>query len=85
MKVKILSIEKAIYEGDAKFVKFLAPDGEIGILKDHAPMIALMAKGKISITLLNDSKVDFEIDDGILFVNKNNITCLVKTPKKATK
>jgi len=48
-ELKILTPEKDFYEGEASEVVFSTPEGSIGIMYGHAPMIASVAEGIIDI------------------------------------
>ena len=52
--LKILTPEKDFYEGEASEVIFSTPEGSIGIMSGHAPMIASVAEGIIDILVGNE-------------------------------
>ena len=54
--LKILTPEKDFYEGVADEVVFSTPEGRIGIMSGHAPMIASVAEGIIEILVGNEWK-----------------------------
>ena len=74
MKVKIMSLERTIFEGKAQSVVVPSRAGEITILEDHAPLLTLLAKGEILI----DNKRKIEVSEGILYCVDNNLIILVK-------
>lgn len=72
----IATPEKVIFEGNV--ISVIAP-GKIGyleILKDHAPLITSLQKGKVVGTYENGSKFSFELNGGILEVSKNKASLL---------
>jgi F-type H+-transporting ATPase subunit epsilon len=50
MSVAIISPERTIYEGEADMVVAPAWDGEVGVLRGHAPMLVLLGRGELRIT-----------------------------------
>ena len=49
LSLKILTPEKDFFEGEATEVVFSTPEGRIGIMSGHAPMIASVAEGIVEI------------------------------------
>jgi F-type H+-transporting ATPase subunit epsilon len=50
MKLEIITPDKKLFEGEAKSVSVPGSEGSLGILNNHAPMIASLKKGKVKIT-----------------------------------
>ena len=44
-KLKIITPERTFYEGDVIMLECRTTEGEIGILKDHIPLTAVLAPG----------------------------------------
>ena len=77
-KVGIYSSDKTMFEGEA--VSLVAPSeaGYLGVLADHAPLVAKLAYGKI--TLRSPAGKISEINSspgGFLEVLKNQVTLLL--------
>jgi len=49
LTVAVISPEKTVYEGTADSVVAPAYDGEVGILRGHAPMLTLLGEGELRI------------------------------------
>ena len=49
MQLEIVTPEKKIYEGDAKYVKFPGKNGSFGVLDKHAAMISTLGLSLIHI------------------------------------
>jgi len=49
MTVSVVSPEQVLFEGDASSVVVPAYDGLIGILPRHAPMLALLGHGRLTV------------------------------------
>jgi F-type H+-transporting ATPase subunit epsilon len=47
LKVSVISPERTLFEGEVSSVVAPAFDGEVGILPGHAPMMALLGRGRL--------------------------------------
>jgi F-type H+-transporting ATPase subunit epsilon len=50
LTVAIISPDSTVYEGEADMVVAPAWDGEVGVLRGHAPMLVLLGTGEMRIT-----------------------------------
>jgi len=75
LHVVIISPEKTVYDGDAEAVVAPAWDGEVGILRNHAAMMAVLGAGEIRVTR-GGSVQRFRIEGGFLQVVDNTVTIL---------
>lgn len=76
--LNILTPEKTIYEDKA--ISLIAPAalGYLGVLVDHAPLAANLAKGKIVIKKESGESLILSLKEkGFIEVLKNNVTILV--------
>lgn len=77
-KISITTPEKTVYEGEASSLIAPGKSGYFGILVDHAPMIANLGPGKITIKYGTSGSTVFDCKStGILEVLKNNVSVLV--------
>lgn len=77
MRAKILSKEKIYLEGKITSALLLTVEGEIEILKNHAPIFALLKEGKIKIQTPKYKKQIFA-KSGVIKFFKNNLLILIK-------
>ncbi len=75
MTVAVISPERTIYEGEADMVVAPAWDGEVGILRHHAPMLALLGEGDVRIRL-GTAEHRFWVSGGFLQVAEDAVTIL---------
>lgn len=75
MNLTILTPERNIFNGEADLVQLPGSDGLFEILKNHAPMIASLKKGKIKVENNNDLQY-FEINGGVVEVLNNRVLVL---------
>ena len=56
MKVDVVSVEKSLYSGEAKFVVLPGEAGELGILPGHTPLISRIRPGVVKIVHEDNSR-----------------------------
>ena len=76
MQLDIITPDKLIYSGVIKLVKLPGTDGSFEILKNHAPLISTLAKGKIKVIEENNELKYFDIEDGVVEVQNNRVIVL---------
>lgn len=75
LHVLVISPERTVFEGQADAVVAPAWDGEIGILRGHAPLMALLGAGQLRVR--TGTSVDrFHVEGGFLQVVDNVVTVL---------
>ncbi len=78
MHLEIVTPDNKIFSGNVKLVQVPGSDGSFEILNNHAPIISTLGKGKIKIVDLEDKELFFEIEKGVIEVNKNKIILLAE-------
>ncbi len=78
--VEIISPAKSILKKEAREVILPSFEGEIGILKDHIPIITFLRPGIIKI--LSDTDQEFFVEDGTVEFVNNNLLILTSTARK---
>jgi F-type H+-transporting ATPase subunit epsilon len=73
--VSVISPEQTIFEGEAESVVVPAWDGELGILRGHAPLMALLGVGQIRIRHGGQTEL-FHVNGGFLQVIDNRVSVL---------
>ena len=83
-KIEIVNPEKSfLVKEDVLEVVVPAFEGEMGILKDHIPIITFLRPGLIKI--LNDDETTFFVEEGIVEFNNNNLLILTSTLRELSK
>ncbi|MCD4746089.1 MAG: ATP synthase F1 subunit epsilon [Bacteroidales bacterium] len=78
MNIDIITPDKTIFSGSATLVQLPGKDGSFEILKNHAPLISILDKGKIKIVDKGKNIQFFEINGGVIEVLKNKILILAE-------
>ena len=76
MNIDIITPDKKLFSGEVSAAQFPGSDGSFGILNNHAPMIATLRKGDITVTDANKQQQTFAVNGGVVEVLKNNIIVL---------
>ena len=77
--VEIITPDKSILKSDAIEVTIPSFEGEMGILKDHIPLITFLRPGIISIK--NQDEKKFFAEEGTVEFSNNNLLILSSTVK----
>jgi F-type H+-transporting ATPase subunit epsilon len=75
LHVVVLSPERTVYEGAADQVVAPAWNGSLGILRGHAPLMALLGEGSLRITS-GGQELRYTVAGGFLQVADNQVTVL---------
>jgi F-type H+-transporting ATPase subunit epsilon len=78
MKLEIVTPDKKLFEGNVKSLVVPGSEGQLGILNNHAPMIASLKKGIVKVTDEQSQVQKFEIKGGVVEVLKNNVIVLAE-------
>ena len=78
--VEIISPDKSILKTGATEVIIPSYEGQMGILKDHIPLITFLRPGLITIKENSDKKIFF-IEDGTVEFSNNSLLILTSTAK----
>lgn len=75
LKVSVISPERRVFEGEAEMVVARAWDGDIGIMRGHAPLMALLGTGELRLKSAGEER-RFRVDGGFLQVVDDRVTVL---------
>ena len=77
--LEIVSPEKSFFK-DNNVIEVIVPafEGEMGILKDHIPIISFLKPGIIKVFRKTDEE-NYYVEDGILEFKDNNLSILTST------
>ena len=78
--VEIISPDKSILKSETSEVTIPSYEGQMGILKDHIPLITFLRPGLIVIKE-NSVEKKFFVEDGTVEFSNNNLLILTSTAK----
>lgn len=76
MILEIITPESKLFQGEVNSVKLPGTDGSFGVLNNHAPIISTLVKGIIEVVDNNNENVNFDINGGVIEMQKNKIIVL---------
>ena len=80
---EIISPDRSIIKTETSEVVIPSFEGEMGILKDHIPLITFLRPGLINIKTSADQK--YFVEEGTVEFSNNNLLILTSTAKEVTK
>lgn len=78
MHLEIVTPDAKLFEGEAKHVQLPGKDGLFGILNNHAPIVATLAKGRIKVEAEDGDIQYVEITGGVVEMNNNKVIVLAE-------
>ena len=77
LRLKIVSPDKVMFDGDVQSVLVPGSLGSFEILTDHAPIISSLEKGKVEYAT-DEGRTGFEINGRFVVVKKNEVSLCVE-------
>lgn len=78
LRLKIISPEKRIFDGEVNRVTVPGTLGEFEILVNHAPIISSLESGNVSYEIATGELKQLEIESGFVEVQKNVVSLCVE-------
>ena len=82
IKFKIVTPERTVFEDEIDQVTLPTREGEITVLPEHIPLIAVLVPGELVIKQ-NGKEVAMAVSGGMVEVRKNELTILADTAERA--
>jgi F-type H+-transporting ATPase subunit epsilon len=82
IKFKIVTPERTVFEDEIDQVTLPTQEGEITVLPEHIPLIAVLTPGEL-VAKKNDEEIAMAVSGGMIEVRKNEITILADTAERA--
>jgi F-type H+-transporting ATPase subunit epsilon len=82
--LRVVSVERSLFEGDVEFLVANGADGELGVLAKHAPLMTILKPGPLRIqeTIGGEEEVLF-VGGGFLEVLPDRVTVLADVAERA--
>ena len=79
MHVELVSVEKAIWSGEASAVYARTSDGEIGVLPGHTPLLGALEPGwVVRIDRVDEPELRVAVHGGFLSVREDGVSVLAE-------
>ena len=77
LHVELVAAHRTVWSGDAAMVIARTTEGDIGVLRDHAPALSLLSEAVVEIQVEGtDDVVVASVDGGFLSVANNRVSIL---------
>jgi F-type H+-transporting ATPase subunit epsilon len=83
LTVSIVSAAAEVWTGEATQVIARTTEGEIGILRGHEPVLAVLAEGQVRVTDASGTVHAVEAEDGFLSVDHDRVEIVARNAKLA--
>lgn len=78
MKLEIITLDKKLFKGDIQSIKVPGKKGSFMVLKNHAPIISTLSKGKIEYLTKDYKEESISISGGVIEVKNNEVIVLAE-------
>jgi len=76
MILEVITPEKSVYKGEIVLVQLPGAMGSFEIMYNHAPIIAILEKGRLKVIDEERNKFYIDIESGVVEVKNNHITVI---------
>lgn len=75
-QLDVVSPEATVWSGEAVFVVAKTPEGEIGILADHEPLMGALVTGPVTVEDGSGNRTTIGVHGGFIQVLNNKVTLI---------
>lgn len=83
-QVDVVSPEATVWSGEATIVIARTPEGELGIMADHEPLMGALATGAVEIESVTGERITVGVHGGFIQVLDNKVTLITDRAQIAT-
>lgn len=84
MHVELVSVERPIWSGEATAVYARTPDGELGVLPGHQPLLGALTPGwTVRIQRADEDELRVAVHGGFLSVRQDGVSVLAEMAEPA--
>lgn len=83
-RVDVVSPEATVWSGDATIVVARTPEGELGIMADHEPLMGALATGPVEIESESGERTVIGVHGGFIQVLNNQVTLITDRAQLTT-
>ena len=83
LDVAVVSAERLLWQGPAKSIVAKTPEGEIGILPGHEPVLALLVESPLRIEQADGNKMLVAVHGGFFSVDSDKVNVIAEIAELA--
>ncbi|MCW2853617.1 MAG: synthase subcomplex epsilon subunit [Nocardioides sp.] len=76
LQVELVAADRTVWSGQATMVIARTVEGDVGVLRDHAPLLSLLTDAVVEISAEEGDVVVAAVDGGFLSVANNRVSIL---------
>lgn len=77
ISLHVLSRDNVIFKDDVYMVLLPGVEGDMGVLRNHAPVLTKLRAGEIKVRKTSQAEQIIKVKSGMVEINENKVTCLV--------
>ena len=76
LHVELVAADRTVWSGEANMVIARTTEGDVGVLRNHAPILSLLLDGVVDIETTDGETLIAAVDAGFLSVANNRVSIL---------
>ena len=78
LQVELVAADRTVWSGQARTVIAKTAEGDIGVLRDHTPVLSLLVPGVVEIDPEDGDRLQVAVDGGFISVANNRVSILAE-------
>lgn len=84
LNVKLVAMDRPVWSGEASIVVVVTPEGELGIMSGHEPVLAILVDGLVRVRTTDGELVSAVAHGGFFSVSNDEVRILAETAELST-
>jgi len=76
LQVELVAADRTVWSGQATMVIARTTEGDLGVLRNHAPVLSLLVPGVVEISPIEGDRMVAAVDGGFVSVAANRVSIL---------
>jgi F-type H+-transporting ATPase subunit epsilon len=76
LQVELVAADRTVWSGQATMIIARTTEGDVGVLRNHAPMLSLLVDGVVEVKPVDGDDFAAAVDGGFLSVAHNRVSIL---------
>ena len=76
LHVELVAADRTVWSGEATMVIARTMEGDIGVLRNHTPVLSALAAGVLTLDTVDGEKIVAAVGDGFISVANNRVSIL---------
>ena len=78
LQVELVAADRTVWSGQATMVIAKTAEGDIGVLRNHTPVLSLLVPGVVEIDPVDGERLRAAVDGGFVSVANNRVSILAE-------